>query len=235
MLTAEHGSAETKAHSHHAIQITFQLEGSFEIRSESRFLSGPIVAVASDTSHALRASGAAALLFIEPESAVGRALSTKIFRQSPIASLKGKLAKSFLDDLKRCLVEGHTPEDMLRLGQKIVADLSKVAGSTFSDQRVRAMLDYARNNLEDSITLPTAAKHINLSESRARHLFVAYTGLPFKTYMLWLRLERAVQLYAGGSSLTQAAHNAGFADSAHFSRTFRRTFGLTAAELRLDQ
>jgi AraC family transcriptional regulator len=44
-----------------------------------------------------------------------------------------------------------------------------------------------------------------------------------------------VQLYANGSSLTQAAHSAGFADSAHFSRTFRRTFGLAAAELRLDQ
>jgi AraC family transcriptional regulator len=48
-----------------------------------------------------------------------------------------------------------------------------------------------------------------------------------------LRIERAVQLYAGGRSLTEAAHQAGFADSAHFSRTFRRTFGLPAAALRL--
>ena len=45
--------------------------------------------------------------------------------------------------------------------------------------------------------------------------------------------ERAVALYAAGSSLTQAAHEAGFADSAHLSRTFRRTFGLPAAGLRL--
>jgi AraC family transcriptional regulator len=48
-----------------------------------------------------------------------------------------------------------------------------------------------------------------------------------------LRIERAVQLYAGGRSLTEAAHQAGFADSAHFSRTFRRTFGLPAAAPRL--
>jgi AraC family transcriptional regulator len=31
--------------------------------------------------------------------------------------------------------------------------------------------------------------------------------------------------------LTQAAHAAGFADSAHFSRVFRRTFGLPATTL----
>ena len=39
---------------------------------------------------------------------------------------------------------------------------------------------------------------------------------------------------AGGRSLTEAAHEAGFADSAHFSRTFRRMFGLPAAALRID-
>lgn len=36
-----------------------------------------------------------------------------------------------------------------------------------------------------------------------------------------------------GSSLTEAAHAAGFADSAHFSRTFRRMFGVAPASLRM--
>jgi AraC-like DNA-binding protein len=43
-----------------------------------------------------------------------------------------------------------------------------------------------------------------------------------------------VEIYAAGASLTEAAHEAGFADSAHFSRTFRRTFGLPAASLRVN-
>jgi AraC-like DNA-binding protein len=35
-------------------------------------------------------------------------------------------------------------------------------------------------------------------------------------------------------SLTQAAQEAGFADSAHLSRTFKRMFGLPAASLEIS-
>ena len=48
-----------------------------------------------------------------------------------------------------------------------------------------------------------------------------------------LAQRQAVEAFAGGDSLTEAAHAAGFSDSAHFSRTFRRMFGLAAAALRL--
>ena len=71
-----------------------------------------------------------------------------------------------------------------------------------------------------------------LSPSRLRHLFVEQTGLAFKTYLLWLRLVRALEIYAEGRSLTESAHAAGFSDSAHFSRIFKRTFGLPATTLR---
>ena len=75
---------------------------------------------------------------------------------------------------------------------------------------------------------------VGLSPGRTRHLFVQQTGLPFRTYLLWLRLNRAVELYAGGASLTEAAHAAGFSDSAHLSRTFHRMFGIAAASLRVS-
>ena len=55
----------------------------------------------------------------------------------------------------------------------------------------------------------------------------------FRPYVLWQRMERAVAEYAAGATLTDAAYAGGFADSAHFSRTFRRMFGLPAAALRI--
>jgi transcriptional regulator GlxA family with amidase domain len=140
-----------------------------------------------------------------------------------------------LSELRLCFLHGGGGAEMLKLGRKMVSQLAMTARPALPDQRVQAMIAFARESLEGKVTLPAAAGHICLSQSRARHLFAAHTGLPFKTYVLWLRLERAVQLYASGHSLTQAAHEAGFADSAHFSRTHKRTFGLAAAAFRLDQ
>jgi len=42
---------------------------------------------------------------------------------------------------------------------------------------------------------------------------------------------KGLEAFASGASLTDAALGAGFADSAHFSRTFRRMFGTAAAAL----
>lgn len=83
------------------------------------------------------------------------------------------------------------------------------------------------------LTLPQAAGIAFLSESRFSHLFVEEVGLPFRTYLLWRRMSRAVSFLSAGHRLTEAAHAAGFADSAHFSRTFLRMFGLPAAALEL--
>ena len=54
--------------------------------------------------------------------------------------------------------------------------------------------------------------------------------MPFRTYVLWLRLESALDSLAARSSVTQAAHAAGFADAAHLSRTFHRMFGVAPSE-----
>jgi AraC-like DNA-binding protein len=38
-----------------------------------------------------------------------------------------------------------------------------------------------------------------------------------------------------GESITTSAHLAGFSDSAHLSRIFRRTFGMAPSALRFDE
>ena len=233
VLEGEEEAAELQPHSHHAIQITFQLEGSFELGVMGECLAGPVAAVRSDTAHTFRASGAVAFLFVAPESSVGRALSKDLFAQRPWAYITTGCLISGLEDLRASFRRGFAADEILRSGQKIMDVLPKADESALPDQRALAMIDYARKTLENTVTLPSAAEHVCLSHSRARHLFVAQTGLPFKTYVLWLRLERAVTLYAKGISLTEAAHSSGFADSAHFSRTFKRTFGLPAAAMRL--
>lgn len=233
LLEATRDSAEAGFHAHHAIQITFQLAGSFELQTHDALLSGPIVAVRSDLPHSFRASGAAAFLFIEPESYAGRACASALFNDGSMVQPCGPQMLSALADLRACFHGNCGGAELRALGRRILGELPAAPEPVLPDLRVQEMIAFAGKYLAEPLSLPLVAQHINLSSSRARHLFAEQTGLPFKTYVLWLRLERAVELYAAGSSLTEAAHEAGFADSSHFSRTFRRTFGVAAAELRL--
>lgn len=72
------------------------------------------------------------------------------------------------------------------------------------------------------------ARSVGLSSSRFQHLFTAEVGVAFRRYRSWQRLRFAIKEIVGGSSITRAAHTAGFADQAHFAREFRRTFGASA-------
>lgn len=232
MLAGEE-TAEMNSHAHHAIQVTFRLKGWFEISVCGEKLAGPVAAVGSDTCHSFRASGAVAFLFIAPESSMGAVIRNLLFADQPWSNIaNGPLAAS-LEVLRECFEGGATEDELRRVGEATLRMLQSTGLPKMPDPRVLAMIEYASQNLDDTVRLPDAAGRVGLSPSRARHLFVAQTGLPFKSYVLWLRIELAVALYAAGSSLTEAAHEAGFADSAHFSRTFRRTFGLPAAALRL--
>ena len=80
-------------------------------------------------------------------------------------------------------------------------------------------------------TLSQFAKEAALSPSRLRHRLVEIVGMPFRPYLRWLRLQRAMKFIAGGASLTEAAYAAGFADGAHLSRTMRRHFGISLSHL----
>jgi len=226
--------ATTRLHAHHAIQITLSAGGRFAIRTETGRAEGPLVLVAPDVSHAFEPEGGIALLFVEPESRAGRALMHRM-AGAPMTRLDGALPEDVPTRLSGIWSDPR-PDDgvIVALGQSVLEDL---VGSTPSprplDPRIVRALDWISPRLGGRITLAEAAAVACLSDDRFRHLFADEIGLPFRTYLLWRRLMLAVERTAAGSSLTAAAHEAGFADSAHLSRTFSRTFGLPAASLEL--
>ena len=80
----------------------------------------------------------------------------------------------------------------------------------------------------DADALPAAelASAAALSLSQLERLFSGELGVSVRRLVLWQRLRLALQLALSGHSLTSAAATAGFADSAHLSRTIRRHFGI---------
>ena len=224
----------TDPHAHHAIQITLSLGGRFRLDDGGPEVSGDAVAVAPDATHVFEAEGLVAMLFVEPESRTGRAIAKALFDGRSLAPMPPAMLGDFGSRIAESFRGVRRDDSALAgLGRGLAAQLAGSVVAAEPDARVRRMIAWAARQLDGPVSLADVGAVGGLSPSRLRHLFVEQTGLAFRTYLLWLRLTRALESLAAGASLTQSAHEAGFADSAHFSRTFRRMFGVAPASLRM--
>lgn len=234
----ERGEAEPRStdfHAHHAIQVVFNLGGRFEISGRSAAIPGDVVAVAPDVEHRFTSEGLTAILFIEPESRPGRAVAKHLFAGADIVAVPPLSFQDACQRMRAFWQDRRTgAEPLEHLGRSLIDSLAGDVTPDVVDDRVRRVMRWAAERIEGPVSLVDAAPEIGLSAARLRHLFVEQTGLPFKTYLLWLRLNKSVGRIVEGASLTEAAYDVGFADSAHFSRTFRRMFGVTPAALNLS-
>ena len=226
----------TAIHSHHVIQLTLALTGTVEFESNAGRVSGVALAVAPDAEHAFAGTGLVAHLFVAPEGQAGRRIAGALCSSGPVTHIPAELLGDLPERLRATFQNTkHTDEDLRAVCRELIARLAEDRQRARRvDPRVTRLIAWIAPRLEQPLSLDDAASVVGLSAGRTRHLFVQQTGLPFRTYLLWLRLQRAVELFAAGTPLTEAAHAAGFADSAHLSRTFRRMFGIAAATLRVS-
>ncbi|MBI4749316.1 MAG: helix-turn-helix transcriptional regulator [Acidobacteria bacterium] len=228
-------SSDTKVHAHHAIQLCFALEGSFNLRSSPsrKWEAFSAALVAPDAPHQLDGSGhRIVLVYLDPESEAASRIRTRFtdaaIQPVPVQTLSPLLEKIY--------TEAGPQADLIPLFNAMVTSLggeASVPGSM--DPRIAQATRLLNSSAEAIPTLRELAQKVHLSPSRLGHLFRAQTGLPLRCYRLWLRLRRALDALNQTGSLTTAAHSAAFADSAHFSRTFRRMFGITPSELAVER
>ena len=74
------------------------------------------------------------------------------------------------------------------------------------------------------------AEQLHCSVCTLSSRFKAATGFSVIDYVIHCRVQQARALLAAGCSVQQAGESAGFGDSAHFTRTFRRITGLTPGQ-----
>lgn len=99
------------------------------------------------------------------------------------------------------------------------------------DPRVAHCLQRIDGLLADKIPAASLAAGVRLSLSQLERLCGAQLNLSVRRLVLWRRLRLAAAEALRERSLTVAAHAAGFADSAHLSRAFRRFFGVRGSDL----
>ena len=230
------GTGRTQWHEHHAHQLALAPEGHFRFRTEAegvwRTFEGAIVP--SHCTHQFEVDGITLVhLFVEPESRAGRALTAR-YGSHAIVEVPAAQVRPVAKKLFEVLAESPSRDAMVKGAQEAVAALCGASTETDKtrDKRLIRALEYIQANVRNPLSLGQVASAVALSESHFRHLFVAETGSSFRAYLLWLRINLAIDAAMAGASWTDAAHAAGFADSAHLTRTHKRMFGIEPTAVR---
>ena len=229
-----HSAGSSDLHAHHAIQICLPLDVRVRFRrtvhADWEVFEGAIVR--PDEPHQFDGcSGRVAQLFCEPETAIGRVLLA-LTAGVPITPLTRGQVRPLALALFAAFDARADDAAMQAAAEAALGTLACCAPRTAPvDPRIARLLEALRRRVANPPSLAQAAALVHLSPGRLRHLFVAQTGISFRAYLVWLRLHEALAAVNGGASWTEAAHCAGFADSPHLSRSFRRVFGVSPVML----
>ena len=88
-------------------------------------------------------------------------------------------------------------------------------------------IDVMRNNIEDPIPPSEVARQVGLSTRQLERLYARYLNTSPKKYYMGLRMEKARNLLIQTElSLMEICVLCGFRAPSHFSKTYRKTFGV---------
>lgn len=95
------------------------------------------------------------------------------------------------------------------------------------EENAAAVLGYISMNY-NRITLKEVAEFFNYSESYMSRMLKKYTGQTFGALVSSLQMKRAVELLnTGEKTLTEIAQEVGCFDYSHFSKKFKKEYGVT--------
>ena len=217
-------SGDNAPHQHLAVQMVIACDTVASVQlADQEIITSPVILIAPNVEHRLL-PGEVLLIYLDPESTVGSALSQRC--AAGVLALDSAVRDHLVDasghENNRALIHAIANHFGVEV-RELVTDAPK--------DRVERLLADLKHRRELPQSLSKLAIEASLSPSRLRHRIAQIVGMPYRPYVRWLRLQRALKLTITGNSLTEAAHAAGFADAAHLARTMRRHFGISMSML----
>ena len=99
------------------------------------------------------------------------------------------------------------------------------------NQSISTLKEYLLENLAQPVRLEDLSQLCRLSPTQFQRHFKAKMGLTPYAWLSRLRLEHGLKLLKTGVCGTKVAHQIGFYDQAHFSKTFKSTYGISPSKL----
>ena len=104
------------------------------------------------------------------------------------------------------------------------------------DRGIEKVVELIKKAPEQEHDWDLVAQECHISKSLFLSRFKELTGLPPHAYVIFCRMRKARDmLHEPDNSITDIAHELGFASSQHFSMQFKRQFGMTPTQWRRSQ
>ncbi len=132
--------------------------------------------------------------------------------------------------IRRLLARKHAGLTLVEAIASACPEREDVAAKLGDLRRLAPALEFMGRHVAGKVRLEEVASRANLSASRFSVLFRQAMGCSPGAYCRALRLRRAHELLTGGATPAEAAAALNFYDVFHFSRCFKRHFGVTPAE-----
>jgi AraC-like DNA-binding protein len=217
----------TSRHAEHGASVLVGLDADVVVYGEDRVARGRAVLVPPDVRYAASCPGPVVSYVFDPElcpRVTGAARAAGVAR-----AIDGAAGAHVVGAVVAHRAELARPDVLAGVGNE--AQRALVSGTPPAiDRRVARLVETLRDPEADRAA---AIARTRLSAAHLQALFARDIGIPMRTYGLWWRLLHALAR-VGPLDLTAAAHAAGFADLAHFSRTCRRMLGYAPSELRAN-
>jgi AraC family transcriptional regulator, glycine betaine-responsive activator len=210
---------------------------------------GGIAVALSDAAQALLSAGAAETAAIhwetrpmlEEAGLAERGVNAISTRSGNLITGAGMAATA--DVILPLIAELATPALMREVGRVLLLDRLRMAEteqpkgasalSSLPDGPLRLALQAMESALEAPLSTAEVARGVNLSTRQLERLFARHLGKSPQTHYRDLRLHRARTLIEGSPmALTEIALSCGFETPSHFSRVFKRRYGMTPHALR---
>lgn len=215
-------SIDVEIHAHHALQLTFGLERSLTLQHGGHQIEAQSIFISSNIPHLIDSKSSATINYlIHPESQLGRKLQHQFKERS--VDIVEHIPMITTEDWS-----AFTCENVLQISDTLWSNLLLPCGIEETiDPRIQEAIEYIKKMEIIKVSVDTLAELVHLSSSRFMYLFRQNTGVSVRRYVLWYRLIKAATQIMRGESFTNAAHEVGFSDSAHLTRTFKQMFGIT--------
>ncbi len=223
-------------HSHHYIQFTVGLEQPVSITVEGQLLQAPGLLLQSSVIHQLQGHQQWQwYMLIHPESTLGELVKRAYLANSKVCVLgqdqADPLRQLAIKQLYSITSQDDYDQSMRRFMQILRLQEQDHKLALDPDDRISDVLLAIEMLASHDLTVRALSQHMYISESRLSHIFKQKAGISLASYIVHHKLRTAFQAIFSGVSMTEAAVEAGFSSSSHFSKTVRDKLGMTARSI----